>query len=317
MLKIVYLGSPDFSAYLLEKLCQLPVNITGVITQKDKPVGRKKTLTPTPVKKTAQNLKLEVFEFGGWTEEIKEILKTSDLAILYSFSEIIPKEILSLPKYSFLNIHPSLLPKYRGASPIVYPLALGEEILGVSIIQMTEKLDAGPIIFQAQTKISKEESKEDIYFKLTEIAFQGLKNILAGDFRNLKSIPQDETKATYTRKLTKEDGFISWKGITEYKNGTLDKYYFPKFIKEYLEKYQPELLKKDYKIDLYNLYRALSPWPGLWTKLKIAGKEKRLKIIKVSKQNKILKVQLEGKNPVDFESFLKTAPIEKLNSNYQ
>ena len=310
--KIVYLGSPDFSAYLLKKLNSLPLKINIVVTQKDKPVGRRKILTSTPVKKTALSLELPVKELEEWNEEIIRSLKDSDLAILYSFSKIIPKEILHLPKYGFLNVHPSLLPKFRGASPVVYPLALEKTKFGVSIIKITTKLDAGPIIFQAKTSISKEETKEDIYFKLTEIAFKGLKEILKLDFEKIALEPQDETKATYTRKLKKEDGFIPWIAIQEAieNKGKVNIQFLPRFLKEYLEKYPSERKGIRKKISFFSLHRALSPWPALWTIVKVAGKKKRLKILDISTKNEILKVQLEGKNPVHFNNFLKTAPLD-------
>ncbi len=307
MKKIVFLGSPNFSAYLLQKLAQENLEILAVITQKAKPVGREKKITPTDVKKTALSLKLPVFEFEAWESSIKGVLKKADWAVVYAFGEIIPKKILELPRFGFLNLHPSLLPKYRGASPIIYPLALGEKQTGMTIIKMDEKLDHGPILFQAKTQILKEEARDDLYLKLTEIGLEGLKEILKIDPKKLVLKPQDHKKATYTRTLSREDGYMKWKSLLALsQNKPITKLELPKFLREYLKKYpfvEPQTT-------LYNLYRALHPWPGLWSYIKIAGKEKRIKILEVDPKNKIKTVQLEGKKPVDFENFLKTAPVE-------
>ncbi len=307
MKKIVFFGSPFFSAYLLQKLSQENFKILAVITQKAKPVGRKKKITPTSVKKTALNLKLPVFEFEAWDSSIKKVLKSADWAVVYSFGQIIPKEVLEWPRFGFLNLHPSLLPKYRGAAPVVYPLALGEKQTGMTIIKMDEKLDHGPILFQAKTEILKEESRDDLYLKLTEIGFEGLKKILIADPKKLILKPQNHKEATYTRTLSREDGYMKWKSILALSKGnSINQFELPRFLREYLKKY----LSPEPQITLYNLYRALHPWPGLWSYVKVAGKEKRIKILEVDPQNKIKIVQLEGKKPVDFENFLKTAPVE-------
>ncbi len=304
MKKIVYLGSPDFSAYLLEQLSNLNIKIVGVVTQKDKPVGRKKQLTPTQVKKTALRLKLPVFEFEAWEQNIMDVLSKSDLAVVYAFGAIIPKKILDLPKFGFINIHPSLLPRFRGASPVVYPLALGETETGITIIKMDEKMDHGPIIFQAKTKILEEESKQELYFKLTRIAFEGLKKILTGDLNSLKFKNQDHKKATYTKILKREDGFIEFQTLLSLEKGEKVKANkLPRFLKEYLEKYPFE---KPQSLTLFNLYRALHPWPGIWTIINFLGKEKRLKITEVKLEggkSKITKVQLEGKRETEWENY--------------
>lgn len=307
MKKVVFLGSPFFSAHLLQKLFQEKLKILAVITQKDKPVGKKKKPSPTAVKKTALSLKLPVFEFEAWNSAVKNLLKSVDWAVLYSFGQIVPKEILQLPRFGFLNLHPSLLPKYRGAAPVVYPLALGEKETGITIIKMDEKLDHGPILFQTKISILMEDTKQDLYLKLTEIAFKGLIKILKTDSKNLVLKPQNHEKATYTRTLSRHDGYIKWKSIISLsQKKTITHFELPRFLREYIKKYP--FVKP--QITLYNLYRSLHSWPGLWSYVTVAGKEKRIKILEVDPQNKIKTVQLEGKSPVDFENFFKTAPIK-------
>ncbi|MEK7097093.1 MAG: methionyl-tRNA formyltransferase, partial [Patescibacteria group bacterium] len=143
-IKLAYFGSPDFAADFLEKILldkSLPVEVKLVVTQPDSPVGRKKILTPTPVKIIALKHNLKVLEIGNFLGKL-------DLVLVYAYGDLIPKELLTLPRNGFWNIHPSLLPKYRGTSPIATPLINGDKITGVTIIKMDEEIDHGPIIAQ-------------------------------------------------------------------------------------------------------------------------------------------------------------------------
>src|SRR3989344_8753370 len=151
-LSFAYFGSAYFSALFLEKLIndselQKIIDLKLVVTQPDKPVGRKQALTPTPVKKVAQEYGFFVLDSLRSLEQYS-VEKNLDFGLVYAYGEIIPKKLLELPKYGFLNVHPSLLPKYRGTSPIAGPLINDEKQTGVTIIKMDEKVDHGPIIAQ-------------------------------------------------------------------------------------------------------------------------------------------------------------------------
>jgi methionyl-tRNA formyltransferase len=294
-LAIAYFGSPDFSARFLEKLItdeetKKLVKVKLVVTQPDKPVGRKQILTPTPVKQIALKIdnSLEIAcpaklaEQSGKNCKLK--ISQLDLALVYAYNQIIPKDYLTLPKYGFWCIHPSLLPKYRGPSPIATALINGDEETGVTIFKMDEKIDHGLIIAQEKIAISPTDLRPDLEKKLTDLAFAMFKKLISTDLNKLQLIPQDDQKATYTKKLKKEDGFIEISNLkTQIAND-------PK--------------------RLFNIFRGLYPWPGIWTLLRQGfgghAVEKRLKITDLSLVNGkliIKKVQLEGKKEVDFATF--------------
>ncbi|MCM8788050.1 MAG: methionyl-tRNA formyltransferase, partial [Candidatus Omnitrophica bacterium] len=251
-LKLFYFGSPSFSAYFLEKLLTdktLPIEVKLVITQEDKPVGRKQILTPTPVKAVAQKYKIRVksqmtndksqinsksqisnsknLEFVnsklfGTCDLDLGALKNIDFALVYAYASIIPKELLELPKYGFWCIHPSLLPKYRGPSPIAFALINGEKETGTTIFQMDEKIDHGPIIIQEKLEILPDDKRPDLEKRLTDLAFEMFKKLVMGEainflrFRgvgvptaskNFVAKPlkeQNHKQATYTRLLKKQ-----------------------------------------------------------------------------------------------------------------
>ncbi len=304
-LSLAYFGSPDFSAVFLKKLLldkNLPLEIKFVVTQPDKPAGREQIITPCPVKTIAEKYNLRVFSaIGGarerdpdgvelrycdrsepWREgnSRQNLLRQLDLVLVYAYGEIIPEEFLSLPKLGFWNIHPSLLPKYRGPTPIATPLIRGDVETGVTIIKLIKKLDAGPIIAQKKFKIPPFERQPDLINKLTDLAYE----LFVKTINKIpkKFTPQNEQLATYTQLLKKDDGFISLNNLKEALSS--------------------ELLSQI----IFNKFRGLYSWPGLWTIVNINGQEKRLKITDVDfvKGKLILKkTQLEGKKEVDFEQF--------------
>lgn len=301
-IKLAYFGSPNFAADFLKKLItdttinQL-IEVRLVITQSDQPVGRKQILTPTPVKQVALKHNLEIHDLK-LIENFKLKIKNFDLCLVYAYGDLIPKELLDQPKYGFWNIHPSLLPKYRGPSPIATPLINGDKITGVTIIKMDEEIDHGPIISQEKLTIAQNDSRPDLENKLTDLGFIMFKGIVKNVFLGSKATPeslfdsgqarmttisQQHQSATFTKKLSKQDGFIEFENLKlKIKNS-------------------PEVL--------YNLFRGLSPWPGIWTSL---PNDKRLKITDLSLvDGKLIinKVQLEGKNEVDFETFNKAYKI--------
>src|SRR3989339_1475187 len=299
-IKIAYFGSPDFAADFLKKLITDTsmyqyIEVKLVVTQPDQKVGRKQILTPTPVKLVAkkylmsEDIKFFSLSGLGVPAVIKNLdieLKDIDLVLVYAYGALIPKKILSLPKYGFWNIHPSLLPKYRGPSPIATPLINGDKTTGVTIIKMDEEIDHGPIIAQESYTIKETDYRPDLEKKLTDLGFDLFKKTvvqLTGSRVNgLKTTEQNHKEATYTNKLSKKDGFIELEKI--------------KLI------IQKPTLNSSFLI--FNLFRGLYPWPGLWT---ILPNGKRLKItqmtMKQSNNLTIDSVQLEGKKAVDFETF--------------
>ncbi len=331
-LTLAYFGTPGFSAYFLEKLLtdkDLPIEIKLVVTQPDRPVGRKRITTPSPVKIISEKYGIKVFErrdlFSNnvvgprlhnrrGDDVRKEIpsdqqdpsLKDIDLALLFAYGEIIPPNILALPKMGFWNIHPSLLPKFRGASPIAYPLMLGDIKTGVTLIQMDEELDHGPILVQKQILITPSDRRPDLEIKLSDLAYKMFKKLIlevqTALLSKLPNINQNHSLATFTRRLTKQDGFVPF-------HEPLATSYIPPIIKQY---YETNNLTYDSRLPTHDLilrhFRALHPWPGLWTLVKINGREMRLKITDVDLKG-INKVQLEGKNEVDFTTFQKAYKI--------
>jgi len=305
-LKIAYFGSPDFAGDFLEKLItdvsiNRLIDTKLIVTQPDMPVGRKRVLTPTPVKIIAEKYKknedtkfFAVLCFPSKNFGIK--LMNIDLAIVYAFGELIPKELLNLPKYGFWNIHPSLLPKYRGPSPIASPLINGDETTGVTIIKMDEEIDHGPIIAQQSLTIVQDDKRPDLEKKLTDLAFKVFKKTviqLTGlRVHGLKTKEQNHKDTIYTKKLEKSDGFISLE-----------------VLKKALEGNRAEKIN--------NLFRGLYPWPGVWAMIKPIrptrlDEAKRLKITDlelVSGKLIIKKVQLEGKKEVDFKTFNKAYKV--------
>jgi methionyl-tRNA formyltransferase len=323
-LSLAYFGSSNFSADFLEKLIgdkSLPIELKFVVTQPDKPVGRKQILTPTPVKSIAQKYKIDCCD--SRIENSKSKIKNLDLALVYAYGEIIPADILNLPKYGFWNIHPSLLPRYRGPSPIAYPLLLGDKETGTTIIKLTEKLDQGPILVQEKLIIKNNDKRTDLEKKLTDLSFILFKktiNELTNQPGNKLTliIDQSHDSATYTRLLTKNSGFISLPIINKAINNE------PLAIEEL-----PVIINKrltanpnnfdDWKLRIKNssqvifdYFKGLYPWPGLWTIIDIKGQEKRLKLTYLDLINNklvIKKVQLEGKKEVDFATFNKAYAI--------
>jgi len=317
-INLAYFGSPSFSADFLEKILtdldlKKLIEVKLVVTQPDKPAGRKQILTETPVKKVAKKYGVEIFEiqnlnpplqFEGPNYNLKLKIKNFDLCLVYAFSQIIPKDLLDIPKLGFWNIHPSLLPKYRGPSPIAYALIFGEKETGVTIIKMDEKIDHGPIIAQEKLKIEDTDYRPDLEKKLTDLGFNLFKKtVLKKDSLYIGRYKEQNHKmATYSRLLKKQDGFIPLPILKKaLKNGPLKLEELPEILKIKNLKLK---IKNSSEI-IYNYFRGLSPWPGIWTLL---PNGKRLKIINMNFNVTrytlhVTRVQLEGKKEVDFETF--------------
>jgi methionyl-tRNA formyltransferase len=214
-MKLVFFGTDDFSVIVLEELKKTGLAPELVITAPDKPRGRGLHSSPSIVSMWAREHKVAVSH---------EYPSDGDLFVVASYGKIIPKNILDLPKYGALNVHPSLLPKYRGPSPIESQILADEKEIGVTIMQMDEKMDHGPIVAARQLESTKHKIQNSNKTQETNI-FKGseLRKILAKEGGKLlaetipkwvagkiKPVPQDESKATYTRKFNKEDGLIDF-----------------------------------------------------------------------------------------------------------
>lgn len=311
-MRIAFFGTPTFAARLLERIhTQLSwVEVSLVVTQPDKKVGRKQILTQTPVKQFALQKSLEVFDQKKLNELPQLLLnKHIDLALLYAYGKIIPAGLLKTPAHGFWNIHPSLLPLYRGASPLTYPLLLGETHTGVSLMQMDELLDHGPILKTAPYTIQPTDTHHDLERHLTDLGFdlfkQTLEHLSDG---KLDSKPQNHNDATLTRLIRKEDGYVPFNIIASLvRNAPLQAHYMPPIVEEYYKK-NGTAQKRGQTLGeaVYNMYRALQGWPGIWTLAPIGGIDTRLKITEMTNISGIVsisKLQLEGKTEVPFETF--------------
>lgn len=311
-MRIAFFGTPTFAARLLERIhTQLSwAEVSLVVTQPDKKVGRKQILTQTPVKQFALQKGLEVFDQNKLNELPQLLLnKHIDLALLYAYGKIIPAGLLNTPTHGFWNIHPSLLPLYRGASPLTYPLLLGETHTGVSLMQMDELLDHGPILKTVPYTIQPTDTHHDLERHLTDLGFdlfkQTLKHLTDG---KLDSKPQNHNDATLTRLIRKEDGYVPFNIIASLvRKAPLQAHYMPPVVEEYYKK-NSAAHKRNQTLDeaVYNMYRALQGWPGIWTLAPIGGVDTRLKITEMTNTSglvSILKLQLEGKTEVPFETF--------------
>lgn len=212
-MKIIFIGTPEFGANILEKLCETEYKPVLVITAPDKPVGRKQILTPSPVKLVAEKYGVPVLQPENIDNLKTEIEKReTDLVIVVAFGQIISRQILDIPRYGCLNIHPSLLPRWRGASPIQSSILNSDTETGVTIILMDEKMDRGKIVSNVHYPISNNKITFELLSKeLSDLAAGLLVDTIPKWVKGeINPLPQDESKATYTKILKKDDGKIDW-----------------------------------------------------------------------------------------------------------
>jgi len=222
-IKTILMGTPEFAENIFSKTCpellSRGFDIIAVVTAPDKPVGRKQVLTSSPVKKWALEANFSLIQPDKirkpeWVAKIKEL--APDLIILTAFGQIIPQEILDIPKYKALNIHPSLLPKYRGASPIQTAILNGDAETGVSLMIMDAEMDHGDIISNSKFLISNKPTYTELSKQLSDLGAELLIKTLP-DYINGKIVPQeqDHSKATLCKIIKKEDGKIDWNKSAE------------------------------------------------------------------------------------------------------
>jgi methionyl-tRNA formyltransferase len=231
-MKIVFLGSAHFAVPSLEALCDAGCRIECVITQPDRKGGRGMHLIPTMVKRTAERRGLLVFQPDNINQETHRdflLRLEADIFIVIAYGQILSPEVLHIPPLGCLNVHASLLPKYRGAAPINRALIRGEQETGISLIQLVPRMDAGPVLIQQAFPILPNDDACSLEEKLAAASIPLLIEGLAGirDGR-AKAVAQDESAVSYAPKLTKEDGLIRWDATAE---------------------------------DVYNQVRGCCPWP--------------------------------------------------------
>jgi methionyl-tRNA formyltransferase len=236
---LVFMGTPEFSVPILSMLQEEGYSILAVVTQPDRPVGRKKVLTPTPVKKEALRLGLPVLqpEKLKGSQQMDEILAMQpDIIVTAAFGQILPKEILDAPEFGCLNVHASLLPAYRGGAPIHQAIIDGRDETGVTIMYMAQKLDAGDIISQESIPIEDADTTGILFEKLSIVGRDLLKETLPTILsRSNARMVQDENKVTFARNISREQERIDWNQSAK---------------------------------DIYNQVRGLNPWPVAYTTLR-------------------------------------------------
>ena len=304
-MRVIYMGTPDFAVGALEEIIKAGHDVVLVVTQPDKPKGRGKTMQFTPVKECALEHGLEVFQPVKVRESANiEYLRkfNPDIIVVAAFGQILPKAILDMPKYCCVNIHASLLPKYRGAAPIQWSIINGDEVTGVTTMRMAEGIDTGDMIAKRQVRIAEDETGGSLFDKLADVGgklcVETLKMIEDG---TAEYTPQDSEQATHTSMIRKELGEIDWGKSA---------------------------------VEIERLIRGLNPWPSAYTHLnnktfkiwKAAVLDEAYDcepgcICRVSKNEmhvmtgdgvlSLLEVQLEGKKRMDIESFLRGFSVEE------
>lgn len=298
-MRIVFMGTPDFAVPCLEKLIGAGHTVAAVFTQPDKPVGRKQILTPPAVKACALEHGLTVYQPTKLRDgTVLGILKElqPEVIVVAAYGRIIPKDILDYPRYGCINVHGSLLPKYRGAAPIQWAVINGEKVTGVTIMQMNEGLDTGDILYAKAIPIGIDDTAESMFDRLSglgaDMIVEALDMLVKGE---LKPAPQDDALSTYAPMLSKEISDIDW-----HKSAT----------------------------EVHDLVRGLYSWPIAQTSLH----GKRVKVYRTSLCDKsgaageiigtapltvacgsgsvvIRELQLEGKKRMDPASFLIGHPL--------
>ncbi|MBI2462639.1 MAG: methionyl-tRNA formyltransferase [Candidatus Spechtbacteria bacterium] len=240
-LSIVFFGTPEFAAIVLERLDASPYKPAFIVTTPDMPAGRKQILNPPPVKLYAEKLSIPVFQ-PATRKELQEgptlrggsvLPARADLFIVAAYGKILPKEILKIPKYGTLNVHPSLLPRWRGASPIQSAILAGDKETGASIILMDARMDHGPVLAQKKWPIAVDATTESLSMELAnfsaELLLETIPEWLEG---RITPIEQDHEKAVFCKPVSKENARIDWNKSAE---------------------------------EIERMVRAYTPWPGTFT----------------------------------------------------
>lgn len=253
-MRVVFMGTDKFAVPVLDAVIKSGIDLICVITQPNQPKGRGLKLSPPPVKEFALKNNIPIYQpekvrEKSFVDKIRDEFKPN-LIIVVAYGQILPKSILDIPEYGCVNIHPSLLPKYRGASPIQRAIINGENETGVTLMFMDVGEDTGDIIYQERVEIGISDTAEILSEKLANIAGQMLLRILRKEDKPAESLalpryPQDHSQATHASKLSKEDGLIDWNKSA---------------------------------LEIHNFIRGTLPWPGAYTTFNVGSGEKILKI---------------------------------------
>lgn len=212
--RVVFFGTPEFAVPALQALLDGPDSVVGVICQPDKPAGRGQQLQAPPVKRLALNRSVPVAQPAKVkTDELPNLLRgwAPDLGVVAAYGRILPNPVLELPRLGCINVHASLLPKYRGPAPIQWALLEGEAVTGVTIMRMNERMDEGDMLLQRAMPIGAGESYGALQQRLAQLGGEALMDALAAlHAGTLAATPQDHTRATYARMIRKADGAIDW-----------------------------------------------------------------------------------------------------------
>lgn len=307
--KIIFFGSTSDSLIVLNKLHSLVIghwslDIVSVVTQPPRPVGRKQTMTPTPVEIWAKEQNIPVLSFASHPEKSwayadeQQVIDTlqpfkADLIVSACYGQKIPSQTISSAQFGGLNVHPSLLPRWRGADPVPWAILSGDHQIGVTVVTLSEKFDAGRIVGQKKIPITDTDTSDVLRTKLFTLGADLLVNNLPLylTHKPVTMHPSPVSQSTYARRLTRDDGFEPWEAIQ----------------KAFTDPNEAQRLDRK--------FRAFDPWPGIWTKIQVKSQksnvkseDKRLKIIachldSVSGLFTIDSVQLEGKNSVSWTQF--------------
>jgi methionyl-tRNA formyltransferase len=247
-LRVVYMGTPDFAVEALEALIASHHEVVGVFTQPDRQSGRGKKLRPPPVKVVARQADVPVFQPESFkTDEAYEQLAglEPEVVVVAAYGQILPQRVLDIPRLGCVNIHASLLPKYRGAAPINWAIVHGEETSGVTLMQMEAGLDTGPILSVHEVPIPADMTAQQLHDQLAqlgaEVIVEGLDGLARGE---LEPTPQDDERSSYAPMLSKEDGHIDW---------------------------------SESSVDIANKIRGFNPWPGTYAFHELDGDKGRVK----------------------------------------
>lgn len=305
-MKVIFMGTPDFSVGTLEALVEAGHEVVLAVTQPDKPKGRGKEMQFTPVKEAALRHDIPVFQPKKVRDpECMEELRKyhADIMVVIAFGQILPQEILDMTPYGCVNVHASLLPKYRGAAPIQWSIIDGEEVTGVTTMQMDAGLDTGDMLLKTEIKIEADETGGSLHDKLAEAgATLCVETLKALEEKTVTPEKQGETPTAYAKMLDKKLGNIDW---------TMD------------------------AVSIERLIRGLNPWPSAYTMwngkvmkiwrgevLEASGEQMPGTIVAVSKdsftvqtgkcQLRILELQLQGKKRMDAAAFLRGYKLEEM-----
>ena len=277
-MKIVFFGNTKYSV-IVAKTLHDAFGLTSLVTIPDRPLGRKKILTPSPVKQFGLDKTTPIITLESFGKETLDQLRDMDFFVVADYGLILPQEVLDLPKKAPLNVHHSLLPKYRGPSPAPTAILNGEKVSGVSIIKMVDKVDGGTLLKQEEYTLKAGETTDSLLTTLNTI---GAKLVVATikNFDTIIPTPQDESKATLTPRMSKQDGYIDLENPPT-----------------------PEKLDR--------MIRAYYPWPTAWSKANLRGQVKILKFLPQKGtpfEASFFRVQVEGGKPMSVKDFVNGYP---------